>query len=496
METWDKLTDHLNEYKQVHLLITAFVIGLCFSCDVTASAGVPYSRTFKSGSDTTVADLIKASLTGDKRGLALYYPGTVTRFYQLNDFQPVWVNAKKNPKQTWDAMLTLDCVLQFGLSHDDYHAKELGYDRLHTILDQPDKVTNYDKAAYDIILTDALITLMNNLHYGKVNPEFPAGRLDAGIPGGFNADNALVNAIARKDFMTAVLSVQPKLKAYTHLQYHMHLLQGVYQGDCYDIPEATIRKMAINMERLRWAATDDSSYIHINIPSYTLKYHRPDTVYQFNVIVGKPAWPTPTLRSAINYFTTAPDWKVPKRIFIKEILPKALKDPAYLQNNQFVIYDDKGNYVDVNSVKLARIKQNPQNYYARQSSGCDNSLGLLVFRFPNIYDVYLHDTPEQQLFKKDERALSHGCIRVEQAEKLAGLILKYDGTTNLIPKVHRAIASYKTRNFTLKKNVPIKITYLTCEMQEGTLITYKDIYNLDQQLEMALYNLTNPTVLN
>lgn len=491
-----KTRDKLNEYKTVHLLFAVFAIGLYFSCTVTASDGIQKSKTFKSESDTTVSVEIKAQLTRQKSEVALYYPNSVARFYSLNKFQPVWVNIQKNPKQTWEAMLMLDCVLQFGLSHIDYHPKELGYDRLHTILEQPDKVTANDKAAFDIVLTDALIALMNNLHYGKLNPEFPAGKIDAGIPGGFNADDALVNAMAQKDLMTAVLAVQPKLKAYANLQYHMHLLQGVYQGDCYDIPEAVIRKMAINMERLRWASIDDSSYIHINIPSYTLKFHQPDTTYEFRIMVGKPAWPTPSLHSAINYFTTSPDWKVPKRIFIKEILPKAMKDPAYLVNNQFVIYDNKGNYVNANPAQLARIKQNPGNYYARQSSGCDNSLGLVVFRFPNIYDVYLHDTPEQQLFSKDERDFSHGCIRVEQAEKLAGLLLKYDGAENLIPKVHKAIVAYKTRNFNLKKAVPIRITYLTCEMHEGTLITYKDVYNLDSQLESALYNVTNPLIMN
>jgi len=496
METRDKLTGYINEYKKQLLLLAMLLILLCSSFNVAPSDGPSKFKPLKSQSDTTLSTEIKAQITNNKRESSLYFPNSLTRFYQMNGFQPVWVKVQKDPKQTWDAMLVLDCVLQFGLSHDDYHPKELSYTRLNTIVEHPYELTATDKATFDIMLTDALIALINNLHYGKLNPEFPAGRIDTGITGGFKADDALINAMKRKDFMNALLNVQPKLKAYTDLQYHMHLLQGVYQGDCYDIPEAAIRKMAINMERLRWAAINDSNYIHVNIPSYTLKYHRPDTTYEFRVIVGKPAWPTPTLRSAINYFTTSPDWKVPKRIFRREILPKALKDLAYLEKNQFIIYDDKGNYVNPNSAQLERIKQHPGNYYARQSAGCDNSLGLLVFRFPNVYDVYLHDTPEQQLFAKDERDLSHGCIRVEQAEKLATLLLMHDGQKNLITKMHKAIVSYSMQNFNLKKAVPIQITYLTCEMQEGTLITYKDVYNLDKQLEMALYNITSPLAIN
>jgi murein L,D-transpeptidase YcbB/YkuD len=134
------------------------------------------------------------------------------------------------------------------------------------------------------------------------------------------------------------------------------------------------------------------------------------------------------------------------------------------------------------------IRRNPEGYYARQSSGCDNALGAIVFRFSNKFDVFLHDTPEKQLFKREERALSHGCIRVEDAEKLAALLLKNDLNESKIPAMQKAVRDYKTQNFVLKTPVPIKVTYLTCEVKEGVLITYKDIYDLDKSLEMALYN--------
>lgn len=446
--------------------------------------------------DSAVSAEIRAQLTDVKGQAALYFPKSVARFYGQSGFRPAWVNKLENPKQTWEAMLMLDCVLQFGLSHDDYHPKELSYDLLHNILEKPGQVSAADKAKYDILLTDALVTFMNHLHYGKLNPDFPAAKTDQGIPAGFNADEALARAINQNDFMKAILDVQPKAKAYAELQYHMHLLEGVYQGDCYDIPEATVRKMAINMERLRWAAITDSSYIQVNIPSFNLEYHLPDTTYEFKTVVGKPAWPTPTLNSAITYFTTTPEWKVPQKIFIKELLPKALENSAFFENNQYTLYDNQGNYIEANANALAMVKQNPGNYKLRQSSGCDNSLGLIVFRFPNIFDIYLHDTPEQNLFKADERDFSHGCIRVEQAEKLADLILRQDSANNLIGTVHKAIKGYKTKNFMLKTPVPIKVTYLTCEMQKGNLVTYKDIYDLDKRLEMALYNVTNPIVLN
>jgi murein L,D-transpeptidase YcbB/YkuD len=119
-------------------------------------------------------------------------------------------------------------------------------------------------------------------------------------------------------------------------------------------------------------------------------------------------------------------------------------------------------------------------------------MGAVVFRFDNVYDVYLHDTPQQDLFKRRERALSHGCIRVEQASKLAALLLKYDGAINQVVKMQKAVTGYYKQTFRLKAAVPIKITYITCEIVEGIITTYKDVYQLDKQLEKALYLDTRP----
>ena len=172
--------------------------------------------------------------------------------------------------------------------------------------------------------------------------------------------------------------------------------------------------------------------------------------------------------------------------------PKAIADPSYLGNNHFVIYDLKGRYIEPDKAELMKIKSNANLYYARQAAGCDNSLGLVVFRFPNPYDVYLHDTPEQSLFQKKDRDFSHGCIRVEHAGKLAELLLKNDGSAAKITALQKGMAAYINQNIFLKKAVAIKIIYLTCEVNKGQLITYKDIYNLDKGLEMALYGVDQP----
>ena len=484
------LPNQLSRTGKILTILTAIIALLLGSFTKSNASGNISLLGHRYEKDTSVSAFIHQYLDENKNSLKLYYPNSVKRFYESNNTEAAWVKEQSNPKQTWEAMLLLDCVLQYGLAHEDYHPQELLYDPLHTMLEEPGKIGNTRKAQFDILLTDALITFMNNLHYGKLNPAYTTDKIDDGTDMPFHAETALLAAKQQNDFMTAVVNVQPKSKLYAAMQDRMRLLKGQYQEDCYVIPESEVRKIAINMERLRWAEIDGDTYIQVNIPSYLLKFYQPDTVYEFKVVVGKPLAQTPSLNSSITYFTTFPEWKVPQKIFIKELLPKALKDTGYLDNNHFTIYDRNGNYVKTVHARLLQVKKHPDQYYARQSSGCDNALGNIVFRFANIYDIYLHDTPEQQLFKKEERAFSHSCVRVERAQALAVLLLKYNNDNSKIALLNKAVRSRLTRNISLKKPVPIKITYLTCEVKEGAMITYNDIYNLDKSLEMALYHTT------
>jgi L,D-transpeptidase YcbB len=494
MESRVQLIPTLKISRLFSLACLILAIWVYFPQTAMAAIGALKSPIIASAPDTSISEEIKRQLT-EKAGLNLNYPNSTERFYAQNYYHTAWIKPQSGFGKTWQAMLTLDCVLQFGLAHTDYHPKELIYDKLHDILEKPEKYNAQEKVHFELTLTDALITFINHLHYGKLNPDFPANKLDEDNTLTFHAENTLLWALEQPDFYGAVVSAQPESPAYKNLQHQMYLLVGLYSGDCYEVPDSTIRKMAINMERLRWIDSEDKTYIQINIPSFTLTFQKPDTAYQFKVIVGKPSSPTPVLQSYISHFTTAPEWKVPRNIFINEILPKAIMDTTYLVNHNYSIYDKTGKYVVPNTDALAHMKRYPGKYSARQSSGCDNALGLIVFRFQNIYDIFLHDTPEQQLFYKEERAFSHSCIRVEHAEKLAGLLLKNDGSAGKLPAMRNALEVYQTKNFMLKKPVRIRITYLTCEVKDGTLIYYKDIYNLDKSMEMALYNSELPLTM-
>ncbi len=447
-------------------------------------------RNNKRTADTSVSAYIKSYLQGERGSLVLYFPQSVERFYSANNNQPVWTKGQTDAKKTWEAMLLLDCVLQYGLNHADYHPNDLPYDKWHLILEKPSEIDNRTKARFDLLLTDALITLMNHLHYGKLNPYYQPGQIDEGLNLPFYADSALINARQQPDLMSAILAAQPQCAQYKNLQYHMRLLEGLYTGDCYQVPDSLVRKIAINMERLRWAEIDTKTYVEVNIPAYTLTFFQPDTSATFRVVVGKTNMPTPALNSSITYMTTTPEWVIPHSIFVSEILPKALKDTAFMDDNHYGIYSAEGAYVPATKANLLTVKGNPANYVAHQSAGCDNALGTVVFRFANQYDIYLHDTPEQQLFKKNRRAFSHSCVRVERASQFAELLLKQGGSAEMIPQLDKFLKAGVTRNISLKQPVPLKIVYLTCTVDNGKVTQYADVYGLDRQLEMALYNAT------
>jgi len=453
MKTIAKLIQAAPPLKKMTIAAITTVLFLC-SQHLSARALLN-----KADADTSVTACVKRIIGGNKTGSGIYFPESVKRFYQHRNFQPDWVMPQAGSQKTWESMLMLDCVLQFGLAHEDYHPDEMLYTRLHDILERPATVSNAAKAQYDIMLTDAMITFINHLHFGKLNPEYPAKKIDR-ITVGFQADKVLANALQQKDYMSAILDVQPKTKEYDNLQHRMHLLEGVDQGDCYEIPEAEVRKMAINMERLRWMNIDGNNYIQINIPSFTLRLYRPDTTYEFKIMAGKPATPSPVVSSSITYFTVGY-----KR--------KPVKDAV-----------------------APRLPLNKQSEY--QGSNVMNNYNMqavlpgAIFFWPASGNgIVLQGVTKLQAGKA--QVATDGTIKIENGKKLAALLLENDNAVTRVKEIQAALNAEVLKNFMLQTPVPLRITYITCEMKDGILITYPDVYNKDKKLEMALYN-TNQTL--
>ncbi len=176
------------------------------------------------------------------------------------------------------------------------------------------------------------------------------------------------------------------------------------------------------------------TFLLVNIPAFALKVWDNDSVVLTSkVIVGKPTTPTPLLHSAISNMVTYPNWTIPQSIIKKDILPALKVNPGYLASKGFSLVDYHGETVDPYSVKWSKYNDGIP-WKIVQGSGDDNALGIFKFNFSNPYSVYLHDTNQRYLFGNSNRALSHGCVRVQKWEALAFYIAKND---SIAAKGHR-----------------------------------------------------------
>lgn len=231
-----------------------------------------------------------------------------------------------------------------------------------------------------------------------------------------------------------------------------------------------IKTIVVNMERCRWISPDfikGGNYIAVNIPSYKVRYFKDGKLrLESNVVVGKALNKTVVFSGQMSYLVFSPYWNVPKSILAKEIKPGIAKNKNYLAQHNM---EWNGNSV-------------------RQKPGPTNSLGLVKFMFPNSNNIYLHDSPAKSLFNKENRAFSHGCVRVQKAKELANAILEDDKNWNA-SKIDKAMSAGKEQTYSLKKKIPVYIAYFTSGADEnGNVSFFDDVYSRDERLASLLYN--------
>src|SRR4030095_4996376 len=244
------------------------------------------------------------------------------------------------------------------------------------------------------------------------------------------------------------------------------------------------KRIAINMDRYKLLPdTLPTTYIWVNLPAYNLKLMDSDTLaLESRVIVGQTKTRTPVLTSAVTNFITYPQWNVPESIIFKEMLPAIRKDTNYLLKQNLMVVDKNDSIISPSSINWYRLNKNYFPYRIKQREGDDNSLGVLKFNFANKYAVYLHDTNARWLFAQANRALSHGCVRVKEWEKLSHFLVrnnldKYppDTLRNWIKREEKHVVWGFPR-------VPIYIRYFSAEGKNGKLKLYDDIYGEDRLL--------------
>lgn len=249
-------------------------------------------------------------------------------------------------------------------------------------------------------------------------------------------------------------------------------------------------RIAISMDKYKMLPEKmPAKYIWVNTAANFLELIDKDEIKLISkTICGKSKTRTPVLTSNINELITYPQWVPPPSIVSKEILPAVKKNPGYLARKGFSLVDSKGNEVDPYSVDWSKYSKGIP-YRIVQGSGDANALGIMKFVFSNKYSVYLHDTNQRYLFGNAMRSLSHGCVRVQEWEKLAYYILRNDSLNAGGSGGYTRIDSLKTwlqkkqkKSIAIRNKIPVYIRYITCEGQDGHIVFYDDVYAEDKML--------------
>lgn len=228
----------------------------------------------------------------------------------------------------------------------------------------------------------------------------------------------------------------------------------------------------------RFMLSSNQQRIMVNVPAYQMTYLDKDSeVFQSKVVVGRASRATPLLVSEISSVVINPYWNVPRTIVRKDIIPKLRRDPAYVDQQRFELFDYQGQAVPSEQIDWTRVKDTGAfPYRMRQRPGPGNALGAYKFHFDNQFAVYLHDTSSPELFSEQQRAFSSGCVRVEAADYLAETLLKQAGYSEQYKQ--RLIAKGEPKWVPLKQKVPVYLVYFTSWFDgSGGLHYRKDIYN-------------------
>ena len=235
---------------------------------------------------------------------------------------------------------------------------------------------------------------------------------------------------------------------------------------------ARVQQLLINMQRMRWMPTrTDGILIIVNIPEFEVYVDSGKNIlFQMDVVVGAEGHNTTMFSGNVSQVVFSPYWNIPPSIVRKEVVPGLRRDKNYLRKRDMEITGKEGG--------LPVVRQRP---------GAKNALGKVKFLFPNSFNIYMHDTPEKGFFNRSERDLSHGCIRLSDATKMANYLLRNSNEWSP-EKIKDAMNSGKEQFVKLKDPVPVIITYYTAWVDnKGVLHFADDIYQHDKQMAQKMF---------
>jgi len=380
--------------------------------------------------------------------------GLLRRFYAGHGFAPIWTTQQAQANSLVNAVLRAG---DHGLDPELFHAN---------LLRQTATLPPLDR---ELLVSDAFLSYADALARGAMPVERRTDD-EALTPELIDVAAALDTAIGNPDPAAVIEALAPTTPTYRALrQVLQRYRSGTPAGD-----KATtnhLREIEVNLERQRWLPRQlPAERVWVNAADAQLVFYRADRpVFSTRVIVGQDDKrnQTPEFRVAMDGILFNPPWNIPEDIATEEILPKTNSDPNYLARHDMVMLPDGG---------------------LQQLPGPNAGLGLLKFEMENRFGVYLHDTPSKNLFSRDNRRISHGCIRVQDPRGLAALLMQQP-----IDTINQAIATGGTTRRDLPAPVPVFVVYETAYVDSnGTLQFRPDVYNRDAEIWPRLNPVRQP----
>lgn len=256
-----------------------------------------------------------------------------------------------------------------------------------------------------------------------------------------------------------------------------------------EAPTARLSRIVVNLERLRWMNGEyGSRYIVTNIPDYSVKLvENGNAVFRSRVVVGLPKETrTPEFSEDMTYMVVNPTWHIPDSIAQRVYLPKLKRDPNVLANSNMRLFTRSGTEINPGLVDFTQFGQGNFPFRVKQNPSSANALGRVKFMFPNQFAIYLHDTPHRELFARDMRAFSNGCVRVEDPLGLAYALLE-----GQVEDPEAAFAGWMAarteRTVTLARPIPVHIEYRTVFVDDAGEVQHRfDVYGRDARVFEAM----------
>lgn len=482
-----------------------------------------------SGADLSIAEKLRETLASNSNR---YFTRKEERdaaevFYRDRGFKPLWIENGAAAPRTTAAVKYLGGLDADGMNPDDYPAPDFK-------LAEADKLAEQELKFTAEVLEFTRHASMGRVHWSRVSKDILYKH------DGFAPSETLTKLAAANDMPAFLASFHPPHELYRQLKAQLAGLRGVNEKTPVRIPNGPLirynakkpqedkrvpllrerlelaakddivfdeelrdaviafqkankitsggivgpqtvatmngginseKKVDIviaNMERLRWMPRDlGDAHVITNIPEYMLHvYNNGQEVWKTRIVVGKPNLATPIITQEMKFITVNPTWNVPPSIIANEYLPALRQDPDALTR-----------------IGLRVTRRADGTIHVYQPPGDANALGRIRFNFPNKFLVYQHDTPTKHLFAHDQRAYSHGCMRVQDPLKYAEVLLNIarPGETWTTDRVRRMYGQAE-QNIQFQKEIPVHIVYQTAAVENGELIIRKDIYGRDARL--------------